>query len=106
MTLTLRGSFRAGAGTKAAVRMKPLNFIFSPTCVPFSLLLLHNKLSDQTVDNCKDRSEENHADQAKEVTPNQGCGKGKESWETNGLADHTRIDDIALNQLHQLKDCD
>ena len=38
------------------------------------LLLLHNKLSNQAVDNRKDRREENHADQAKEVTPNQGCG--------------------------------
>ena len=86
--------------------MKPINFIFSSTYVPFGFLLLHNKLSDQTVDNRKDRSEEDHADQAKEVTPNQGCGKGKESWEPDGLADHARIDDVALNQLHQLKDCD
>ena len=86
--------------------MKPLNFIFSSTCFPFDfLLLLHNKFSNQAVDDCEYRSEKNHADQAKEVTPNQGGGKGKESWETDGLADHARIDDIALNQLHKLKDC-
>ena len=85
--------------------MKSLNFISSPTYVPSDFLLLHNKLSNQTIDNRKDRREENHADQTKEVTPNQGCSKGKESWETDGLADHARIDDIALNQLHKLKDC-
>ena len=96
----------AESGAKTGIKIKPLNFIFSPTCVPFSLLLLHNKLSDQTVDNCKDRREENHADQTKEGTPNQGCSKGEESWETDGLADHARIDDVPLNQLHKLKDCD
>ena len=53
--------------------MKPINFISSSTRIPFDLLL-HNKLSDQTVDNRKDRREEDHTDQAKEVAPNQGGG--------------------------------
>ena len=86
-------------------RIKSRWFLFI-LLLTFFLLLLHNKLSNQAVDNCEYRREENHADQALVVTPNQGCGQGKESWETDGLADHARIDDIALNQLHHLKDCD